>query len=421
MRSNRRDFLKIGGLSVAATGLVPGFLASCQSENSDTVFTSLVKGVEPLTGADYGYRLERLLKYMKEFNVEAIFIEGATNLKYFFNLSWHLSERTFGAILNTKGKPVWICPAFELERAKEQIPSDHTIRTWEEHESPFKLFAGIIKEMGLTSANIGMGPTVRSFINEGFRRELPSGLVDGSMPINMTRGVKTEKELAYMDLANNITKRAFRYAFDNLREGMTPQDIGDLTRVAHDGMGAPGGGSPLIGFMSAYPHGTNQIKELAPGDIILVDGGCAVEGFRSDVTRTVVFGKPSDRQREVFDVVLKAQKAAHNAVRPGVKCSEIDHAARKVMEDSGFGPGYKYFAHRLGHGVGMDGHEFPYLVGGNDLELRPGMTFSNEPGIYIYGEFGVRIEDCFHVTEQGAQMFGGMYTTSIEEPFGSDI
>jgi Xaa-Pro dipeptidase len=182
-------------------------------------------------------------------------------------------------------------------------------------------------------------------------------------------------------------------------------------------MGTNGGGGPLFGPLSAFPHGSRERRDLHDGDIILVDGGCSIEGYRSDVTRTIVFGTPTDKQKRVFDAVLKAQQSAMKAVRPGVACEEIDRVARKVIEDSGFGPGYQYFAHRLGHGIGMEGHEYPYLVQGNPLKLQPGMTFSNEPGIYIYGEFGVRIEDCFAVTDDGGKYLGGMLTTAIDHPF----
>ena len=183
-------------------------------------------------------------------------------------------------------------------------------------------------------------------------------------------------------------------------------------------MGVSGGGSPSFGFTTAFPHGTSQKRDLHDSDVVQIDTGCSIEGFKSDVTRTVIFGKPSDRQKEVFDVVLKAQQAAFKAVRPGVASGEIDRAARKVIEDAGFGPGYKYFAHRLGHGIGTEGHEYPYLVKDNPLLLKPGMTFSNEPGIYLYGEFGIRIEDCFVVKEDGAYVLGGMQTTDIDKPFG---
>lgn len=422
MKNTRRDFLKIGGLSIAGSGLVAPFLKSCADAGVNTVDHDLeneVSGVKPLTAKDYDERLDSLMKSMSEYGIEALFIEGSTNMKYFFNISWWLSERTFGPVINTRKEPVWICPEFELERAKEQIPEGHEIRTWAEHESPYKLFKQIIGDLGLDKNRIAIGPNVRSFISEGFQGTLQADLLDGSMAVNMVRAVKTEKEIAYMDLANRITKKAYQYGFSKLEEGMTRTELAGHIRFAHSEMGTSGGGGPYFGFTSAYPHGTRQERKLHEGDIVLVDGGCSVEGFRSDVTRTMVFGKPDERQKEVFNAVLKAQRAAHKAIRPGVSCGEIDRVARKVIDDAGFGPGYKYFAHRLGHGIGMDGHEYPYLVKDNPLLLKPGMTFSNEPGIYIYGEFGVRIEDCFVVTGDGARMLGGMLTEDIENPFGS--
>lgn len=221
-----------------------------------------------------------------------------------------------------------------------------------------------------------------------------------------------------MDLANRITKLAIQYGFGKLQAGMTKGQAGAFFGEANSQMGVSGGGSPSFGFTTAFPHGTSQKRDLTDGDVVQIDTGCSIEGFKSDVTRTIIFGKPSDRQKEVFDVVLKAQQAAFKAVSPGVACGEIDRAARKVIEDAGFGPGYKYFAHRLGHGIGIEGHEYPYLVKDNPLLLKPGMTFSNEPGIYLYGEFGIRIEDCFVVKEDGAYVLGGMQTTAIDKPFG---
>ncbi|HCC72140.1 MAG TPA: metallopeptidase, M24 family protein [Bacteroidales bacterium] len=423
MKNTRREFIKIGGLSIAATGLVAPFMKSCVSENNGNAKHNLkneVEGVEPVNEQDYARRLDRLVDSMVKENIEALFIEGSTNLRYFFNISWWLSERTFGPVINTKKEPVWICPDFELERAKEQIPEGHEIRTWAEHESPFELMADIIRDLNIDREKIATGPSVRSFISEAFQRSLNTDLMDGSMAVNMVRAVKTKKELEYMDLANRITKKAYRYGFSKLEEGMSRQELSNHIRFAHSEMGTSGSGGPYFGFTSAFPHGTRQVRDLHDGDIILVDGGCSVEGFRSDVTRTIVYGKPTDRQKEVFNTVLKAQQEAHKAIRPGVACGEIDRVARKIIEDAGFGPGYKYFAHRLGHGIGMDGHEYPYLVKDNALLMQPGMTFSNEPGIYIYGEFGVRIEDCFVVTEDGAEMLGGMITQDIEHPFGDE-
>jgi Xaa-Pro dipeptidase len=322
-------------------------------------------------------------------------------------------------VLNPRKDPVWVCPAFEEERAKERIPAGQEIRTWEEHESPYKVIGGIMDDLGARTGKLGLGPTVRSFVAYGLRRDAPSlNLVDGSVVTEGCRGIKTEKELRYMDLANRITKLAYREGFSNLEEGMSRSDLGGLIRDAHQRMGVSGGGGPLFGQSSAFPHGTLTQRSLQKGDIILVDGGCSVEGYRSDVTRTIVFGKPSDKQRKVWDIVREAQIAAHKAVRPGLACEDIDRAARKVVEDAGYGPDYKTFTHRLGHGIGMEGHEYPYLVRGNKLELQPGMTFSNEPGIYLYSEFGVRIEDCFVVTGDGARFLGGMESTAIDKPFG---
>ncbi|MCJ7582940.1 MAG: M24 family metallopeptidase, partial [Candidatus Aminicenantes bacterium] len=224
-------------------------------------------------------------------------------------------------------------------------------------------------------------------------------------------------EVAYLDLANRITKLAFQEGFKNLQEGMTTRVLSTNISNAHRQLGARGSGGPQFGPNSAFPHGSSVSRDLHEGDIIMVDGGCSIEGFQSDVTRTLVFGQPTDKQKKVWDIVKKAQSEALKAVRPGAACEDIDRAARKVIEDAGFGPDYKYFGHRVGHGIGMQGHEYPYLVRGNKLKLQSGMTFSNEPGIYIYGEFGVRIEDCFVVTEDGGLILGGMESVSIDSPF----
>lgn len=418
MTVSRREFFKIGGLSIGAFGFAKN-LFSKSRDSAKPGLEDMVKGVKPLTREDYGMRLEKAKRLMSEHGIDGLLLTGSTNLMYFTNVGWGRSERTFGALLNPKKDPIWVCPAFELERAKERIPEGHEIRTWEEHESPFRLIGGILADLGARGGKLGLGPTVRSFVAYGLRNEAPAlQLVDGAVVTEGCRGVKTKKELEYMDLANRITKLAYREGFSSLKEGMSRGELGGIIRRAHQQMGVSGGGGPLFGPGSAFPHGTMAQRTLQDGDIILVDGGCGVEGFRSDVTRTIVFGKPSDRQRNVWDIVRKAQVAAHKAVRPGVACEEIDRAARKVVEDAGFGPDYKYFAHRLGHGIGMEGHEYPYLVRGNKLKLQPGMTFSNEPGIYLYGEFGVRIEDCFAVTEDGAAFLGGMESTSIDKPFG---
>ncbi len=418
MTVSRREFFKIGGLSIVASGWVKNLL-SYPRRGAESELKNMVADVKPLASEDYRMRQEKAKRLMVENGIDGLLLTGSTNLVYFTDVNWWRSERTFGAVLNRKKDPIWICPAFELKRALELIPKGQEIRTWEEHESPFQLIGKIMGDLGVKGGKLGLGPTIRSFVYYGLRKDVPSlQLMDGAVVTEECRGIKTEKELAYMDLANRITKMAYREGFNNLREGMSRGDLGGIIRSAHQRMGVSGGGGPLFGPGSAFPHGTIEDRTLHKGDNILVDGGCSVEGYRSDVTRTIVFGSPSEKQKQVWNVVRKAQLAAFKAVRPGVPCEEIDRAARRVVEDAGFGPGYKYFTHRVGHGIGMEGHEYPYLVKGNKLELRPGMTFSDEPGIYIYGEFGVRIEDCFVVTEDGARFLGGMESTALDKPFG---
>jgi Xaa-Pro dipeptidase len=417
---SRRGFLKVGGLSISALGFVNSlFSNTLQSQQSK--LSNMVAGVKPPGPEDYESRLEKATKLMAEQNLDGLFISGGSDLAYFTNVNWFISERTFGTILNKKGKPIWVWPAFEAESARELIPKDQELRTWEEHESPFKLIAGVMKDLGISQGTLGIGPSTRSFIVYGLRKDAPGlELVNGAVVSEGCRAVKSEKEIAYMDLANKITKLAYKEGFTQLREGMSPRDLSSAISAAHQQMGVSGGGGPQFGPSSAFPHGSRVPRTLKQGDTVLVDGGCSVEGYRSDVTRTIVFGKPSEKQRAVWDVVKKAQSEALRAVRPGVACEEIDRAARKVIEDAGYGPGYKYFTHRLGHGIGLDGHEYPYLVKGNQLKLQPGMTFSDEPGIYIYGEFGVRHEDCFVVTEDGGRFLGGMEALSIDRPFAEE-
>lgn len=415
---SRRDFLKFGGLSLTTYGFSSGFLSRSHPRVQDEL-KNMVEGVVPLGENDFIARQEKAMRLMGEHSIDALFLTGSVNLRYFTNVNWGRSERTFGAVIKRKGDPVWVCPAFEMKRARERIPEGHEIRTWEEHESPYKLIAGIMKDAAAAPGKLALGPTVRSFVFYGLRKDAPElELVNGAFITENCRVIKTEKELAFMDLANMITKMSYQLGFQHLHEGMTRRELSGHIRDAHQKMGVSGGAGAQFGPNSAFPHGSLVRHDLRADEVVLVDGGCSVEGYRSDVTRTVVYGKSSDKQRKVWDVVSRAQMAAHKAVRPGVACEEVDKAARKVIEDSGFGPDYRYFSHRLGHGIGMEGHEYTYLVRGNKTKLQPGMTFSNEPGIYIYGEFGIRIEDCFVVTEDGSRFLGGMGAAAIDKPFG---
>ncbi len=414
---SRRNFLKFGGLSVTTFGFLSKMFGQSQQAETSPL-KDMVADVKPLTAKDYAARLEKARQLMAEHKVDGLFLEGGVNLQYFTSVNWWRSERTFGAVFNRKRAAIWVCPAFERKRAEELIPQGQEIRTWEENESPYQLIAGIMKDLGPAGGPLAVDPSMRTFIYYGLRRDEPQvKLVDGAVITEGCRGVKTEKEIAYMDLANKITKLAYREAFGRLREGMSARDLSAAISTAHQQMGVSGGGGPQFGPNTAFPHGSQVVRDLQRGDVVLVDGGCAVEGFRSDITRTIVFGSPTDKQRKVWDIVKRAQDAALKAARPGASCESVDRAARRVIDEAGFGPDYKYFVHRVGHGIGMEGHEYPHLVQGNTLELQPGMTFSNEPGIYIYGEFGVRIEDCMVVTGDGARILGGMEATAIDQPF----
>jgi Xaa-Pro dipeptidase len=420
MSLTRRSFIKTGSLSLAALGLRSASPAAPATAGSQEL-KNLVSGVEPLTPEDFALRREKARRLLAEKGLDAVFIGGGTNLLYFTKVGWWTSERVFGVVLSRKRDPVWVCPAFEVKRAEELVPAGQEIRTWEEHENPYELVGGVLKDIGAAAGKLGTAPDLRAFEIHGLRRSLAAvEVVDGAAITEGCRGVKTAKEIAYMDLANRITKLAYREGFKELRAGMATRDLSGAISAATQKLGSSGGGGPQFGPNTAFPHGSQVPRTLTDGDAVLVDGGCGIEGYRSDVTRTVVFGKPTDKQRRVWDIVRKAQKAALKAARPGATCESVDRAARKVVEDAGFGPGYKYFAHRLGHGIGMEGHEYPYLVRGNTLKLEPGMTFSNEPGIYIYGEFGVRIEDCMVIEGSGARHLGGLEAEAIDRPIGGD-
>jgi Xaa-Pro dipeptidase len=228
--------------------------------------------------------------------------------------------------------------------------------------------------------------------------------------------IKSPAEIALMQRANDITLAAYQAAVATLREGMTQFEFAANCAAAFRALAVQGGAGVQFGEYSAFPHGSSEPQKLKEGDIVMVDGGCGVEGYRSDITRTLVFGKPSQRQRDLWELERKAQDAALAAAKPGVACEKVDEAARKVIIEGGFGPDYEHFTHRVGHGIGLDGHEWTYLVRGNETPLEPGMCFSDEPGIYIHGEFGVRLEDCMYITEDGAKLFTPQ-SPSIDQPF----
>jgi Xaa-Pro dipeptidase len=431
MKLSRRHFLETAGIATAVTLARPG-KAFAQAEGTGKLPEPIARlksrrdEAKPITTAEREQRLERARQLMAESKIDAIMVMGGTSLVYFSNIHWWMSERTFALILPVKGSPFYVCPAFEEDRAREQIASgpggnNAEVRTWQEDESPYQRVAEGLKERGLSTGKIGMEETVRYVFSEGVSKAAPGLHVVSATPITAgCRMIKSAHELQLMKLANEVTLAAYEAAYLSTKEGMTQHDFGGLVQAAHAQQGFQGSASIQVGDNSALPHGSAKPQVIREGTILLMDGGCTAEGYESDISRTVVLGKPSDKMKQVFEIVFKAQSAALAAAKPGVQCQSVDAAARKVITDAGYGPDYKHFTHRVGHGIGMDGHEWPYLVRGNTTLLAPGMCFSDEPGIYIRGEFGVRLEDDMHITENGAELFTPQ-SPDLERPFGKSL
>jgi Xaa-Pro dipeptidase len=380
----------------------------------------------PITLAEREQRLERARALLAQHKIDALVIATGTSLNYFTGLRWGQSERFFAWVLPAKGSPFVVCPVFEEGRVRERmeakpatLPSASTTKvyTWNEDENPYTLLAKALKEAGISTGKIGVEERTQFAFADGIAHASPTLTAVSGTPITFgCRGSKTPAELALMRLANNVTLQVYEAVYKSTEPGMTNRHFSELISAAYLRCGFPGDASCQVAEYSALPHGSLQPQTIREAEIILIDDGCTVEGYQSDMSRTFVLGKATDKQKQVFDIVHKAQAAALAAARPGVPCHAIDDAARKVITDAGFGPDYKHFTHRLGHGIGMDGHEWPYLVRGNTTPLAPGMTFSDEPGIYITGEFGVRLEDDWVVTPNGGEMFTPQ-SPSLEDPF----
>lgn len=427
MNFTRRHFLETAGLATAVTlarpgsaleqgegaGKLPEPIASLKSRKAEA---------QPITTAEREQRMERARQLMAQNKIDAIMVMGGTSLVYFSNIHWWMSERTFALLLPLKGNPFYVCPGFEEDRAREQIAggpggNNPDIRLWQEDESPYQRIAEGLKDRGLTNGKLGMEETTRFVFSEGVAKAAPGLHIVSATPVTAgCRMIKSQHELQLMKLANEVTLAAYEAAYLSTKEGMTQHDFGGLVQAAHAQQGFQGSASIQVGDNSALPHGSAKPQIIREGTILLMDGGCNVEGYESDISRTVVLGKPTDKMKQVFEIVHKAQSTALATAKPGVECQAVDAAARKVITDAGYGPDYKHFTHRVGHGIGMDGHEWPYLVRGNTLPMAPNMCFSDEPGIYIRGEFGVRLEDDMHITENGAELFTPQ-SPDLEKPF----
>jgi len=425
---SRRRFLQASTVVAGVTSVSPLSSQEVRGQNAENLPPSIDSlrsrrnEARPVSIEERAQRQERARVLMREQRIDAILLAQGTSLVYFAGIQWWGGERLFAMVLPAKGDAFFVSPAFEEGRAREQIskgPSgaNPDVRIWQEDENPYDRVAQGLKDRGLGSSKLGIEETVKFVFSQGIAAASPQAQIEAATPITAgCRMIKSEQEVERMRLASRVTLAAYEAAYRALKPGMTKPDAEHLIEQAHAKLGFEGGADVQVGEYSAFPHGSVTPQVIREGSVVLVDGGCTVEGYTSDITRTFVLGKASDKMKKVFDIVHKAQSAALAAAHPGVECGNIDAAARKVIVDAGFGPDYKYFTHRVGHGMGIDGHEWPYLVRGNQTKLAQHMTFSDEPGIYIRGEFGLRLEDDMHITAEGAELFTPQ-SPSVESPF----
>lgn len=413
---SKRSFLKAAAGAAAFTALSPLSAAVSARQNG---LSDITGDAVPISVEERLERVARAQAIMQDAGLSALLIEPGSSMLYFSGISWWRSERLTAFIIPVKGDVAVVTPYFEEPSVRESMTFGDDVRTWHEHEDPYARVAQILKDRGLEGGVVGLEPTVRSFVAEGLKRQ-GVAVGDGWSTTYGCRMVKSVHELQLMHKASEVTLRAYGEVWDKLEAGMTPADINGLMRRSQAALGGQGVWNlALLAEASAYPHGTGQPQTLKEGDIVLMDCGCNVHGYQSDISRTFVFGEPSKRQREVWDTVRQGQNVAFEAARLGRPTGEVDDAVRRYYESRGWGPGYQTpgLSHRTGHGIGMDGHEPVNFVHGEKTPLMPGMCFSNEPGLYTFGEFGVRLEDCIYMTESGPKWFTEP-PENLENPLG---
>ena len=420
MALSKRELLKFGGVGIAAAALTASRAVASPVSNGD-ILSNITGAAVPITIAERKARVTKAQKLMAAAGLSAVLLEPGSAMLYFTGIRWRRSERLTAVLIPVTGDIAVVTPYFEEPSVRESMSFGDDVRTWNEHEDPFQRVAGILADRGLEGGKVGLEETVRYFVVEGLRAAAPAFDIASANPV--TRGcrmIKSAAELALMKKANEVTLTAYRHVWNTLEAGMTPADITGLMHSAQAALGGAGiWNMALLAEASAYPHGTGKPQKLKTGDVVLMDCGCSVEGYQSDISRTFVFGEANKRQREVWNTVRRGQQIAFEAAAVGVPAGTVDDAVRAHYESLGYGPGYQTpgLSHRTGHGIGMDGHESVNFVHGEKTLLAPGMCFSNEPGIYIYGEFGVRLEDCIHIGEDGPQWFT-VPPDSIDDPIG---
>src|SRR6185503_10092926 len=430
MCTDRRDFLKLSA-GIAGATLLGSKVSFADTDDVDRFqerqdtpdliqrLRRMTAGIVPITVEERHARIAKAQQLMGEQKIDAIYVEPGSSMFYFTGMRWGTSERMFALVIPQRGELAWVCPKFEEERARELIKFGKDIRTWEEDESPYRRVAEIFRDRGLRTGRVGIEERVRFFLFDGIRQAAPGlEFVSATQVTAGCRMFKSPAEIALMQKANDLTLVAYRATWATMHDEMPQAEFANNCATAFRNLGVQGGVFCSFGKYTAFPHGSIAPQTLQEGDVVLMDGGCTVEGYQSDITRTFVLGKPTQRQRDIWDLDRKSQDAGFAAAKVGAPCEAVDAASRKVIVDAGFGPGYKVpgLPHRTGHGIGLDGHEWTYLVKGNKTPLAPGMCFSDEPMIAIYGEFGIRLEDCFYMTESGPKFFTKQ-SESIDDPF----
>lgn len=413
--SRRRFF----GMTAAGAALAAGARAASAAPQTASL-QPVTANAQPITAGERATRIAKLQGLMQQQKVAALLVEAGSSLDYFTGITWWRSERTTAALIPAQGKTVVVTPFFEVPSVQESLKIDADIRPWHEDQSPFALIADALKGTTPADGPLAIEATTRAFIIEGVRKASarPRPTVPGDELVNACRMIKTPAELALMQAANDVTIAALKHLHGKVEAGMSGADIMSLLVATTNALGGRHEFSlVLLNEASAYPHGSEHPQQVREGSVILVDTGCKVHGYSSDISRTWVYGKPSDRQREVWDTVKRGQEIALETAKIGVPVGDLDHAVRAYYEGLGWAKDYGLpgTSHRTGHGIGMDGHEPPNLMRADRTPLQAGMCFSDEPGIYIPGEFGIRMEDIWHMTSGGPKLFTPL-ARSIDQP-----
>lgn len=385
--------------------------------------SSMATDAKPIAAAEYRERIDKAVRLMNERGIDALYLDTSPNLFYFTGVKLRPSERLHGAVIARDGQLAYLSPAFEEPKTRTMLTIGDDVRVWEEHESPTDLVVETIRSLGIRSGTVAIDPATPFFTFDGLKGSSNRFEFTNAHPVTSAcRMVKSDAEIVLLKQSNAIALAVHRAIARILHEGISTQEVRAFVERAYRKLGGQfqsGTGLFLFGDATAYPHGVSYTQYLKHGDMVLTDMGCELHGYRSDITRSYVFGEPTSRQREVWELEQKAQKAVFDTAKVGVACEELDFAARRILESGGFGPGYALpgLPHRTGHGIGVEVHEDAYIVKGSKQPLLPGMCFSNEPTIAIYGEFGVRLEDCVYMAEDGPHWFSDP-APSFDDPFG---